>query len=66
MNDKKYIATREKNFSIKIGTKEFPDIPEEKKVSITYNGRQWQTLSLSPSEARKFIIELERFATPKK
>lgn len=66
--DKKYIKAnlkmREENFDIEV-TENDTAIPNERMVYITHDGHNWRGgLNLIPSEARKLIIELEKFATP--
>ncbi len=66
--DKQYIKAnlkmRKKEFAITI-TNDDSIIPNERMVHITHNGHDWQGgLYLIPNEARKLIIELEKFASP--
>jgi phage gpG-like protein len=46
---------REKNFCVEIEPTRHPLMKDEFTISLTQNGRQWQSFSLSPREAKIVI-----------
>ena len=53
-------AAREKNFAIKLDTEESCGM-DLVTISVTSNGHQWRSLSLTHSETFKLMHELEVF-----
>lgn len=49
---------REKKFAVEIEPCRMPMVKNELKVSITHNGYQWESFSLSPEEAWKISRDL--------
>ena len=53
-------AAREKNFAIKLDTEQSCGM-DLITISVTSNGHQWRSLSLTHSETAKLMEELTRF-----
>ena len=53
------IKCREKNFSIEIEPEPHGDYKDEIKISVTDNGHQWYSWSLSKQEAEKVVKALK-------
>ncbi len=52
---------RRKNFRVKVvKNKRWPDFPDERIVSFTFNGNQWTTTSFNRDEAAKVVAALRK------
>ena len=49
---------RIKNFAVEVKSARYRDFDGEITLSITHNGRQWNSINLSPEEARKVVTAL--------
>lgn len=51
---------RKENFAIEIELSQFPTTPTESLVSVTLNGKNWQTIRLTQEEAIQMIDALKK------
>ncbi|MCP4649589.1 MAG: hypothetical protein GY853_05860 [PVC group bacterium] len=53
---------RKEKFNVKVDSKDirWKDFEDEKTLSVTHNGYQWISMSLSKHEARKVVDELTK------
>lgn len=49
---------RKQHFAVEVKPTRDPIMQGEISLSVTYNGRQWQTISLAPEEVEKVVAAL--------
>ena len=60
-NDEKMRQYRKNRFAVRVleQQEDMKDFPSEKRVEITYNGRQWMPWALSKEEAEKVVKAIQ-------
>ncbi len=59
------INHRIKNFNCRIEPCRHPIVENELNLSVTHNGKQWSTISLTPDEAKTVIMRLKEYLEEK-
>lgn len=60
MRDIDFEKHRVRNFAVRVEPINDPSVEDEFRVEVTYNGRQWHGISMSPTESKAIIRAIRK------